>query len=91
MGLLWQEYWTALLFPPPADYILSELFTMTCLSWVALQGMAHSFIELHKAAIHVIILVFCDCGFHSGGHGIVVLASSLCLLMDEGKKLVQAS
>ena len=27
-----------------------------CLSWVALHGLAHSFIELQKAAIHVIIL-----------------------------------
>ena len=30
---------------------------MTCLSWVALQGMAHSFIELDKAVVHVIRLV----------------------------------
>ena len=54
-------------------------------------GMAHSLIELHKAVIHVITLVFCDCGFHSGGHGIVVLASSVCLLMGGDKVLVQAS
>ena len=33
---------------------LSELSTMTRLSWVALQGMAHSFIELDKAVVHVI-------------------------------------
>ena len=39
---------------------------MTCLFWVALHGMAHSFIELDKAVVHVISLVsFCDCGFHS--------------------------
>ena len=31
--------------------------TMTCMSWVALQGMAHSFIELDKAVVHVIRLV----------------------------------
>ena len=31
-------------------------------SWVALHGMAHSFIELHKVVIHVIILVsFLEC------------------------------
>ena len=41
----------------PVDHILSELSTMTCLSWVALQGMAHSFIELNKAVIQVISLV----------------------------------
>ena len=35
----------------------SELSTMTHLSWVALHGMAHSFIELDKAVVHVIRLV----------------------------------
>ena len=44
-------------FPSPADHVLSELSTMTCPSWVALQCMAHSFIELHRTVIHVIILV----------------------------------
>ena len=29
-------------------HILSEFSTMTCLSWVALHGMAHSFVELRK-------------------------------------------
>ena len=43
--------------PPPADHILSELFTVICLSWVALHGMAHSFIELDKAVVHVISLI----------------------------------
>ena len=32
--------------------------------WVALHGMAHSFIELDKAVDHVIrLLIFCDYGF----------------------------
>ena len=35
----------------------SELSTMTCPIWVALHGMAHSFIELDKAVVHVIRLV----------------------------------
>ena len=39
------------------DHILSELSTMTHLSWVVLHGMAHSIIELEKAVIHVISLV----------------------------------
>ena len=34
-----------------------ELSTMTCLSWVAIHGTAHSFIELDKAVVHVIRLV----------------------------------
>ena len=36
---------------------LVELSTMTRPSWVALHGMAHSFIELDKAVAHVICLV----------------------------------
>ena len=35
------------------DHILSELSTMTHPTWVALQGMAHSFIELDNAILHV--------------------------------------
>ena len=48
---------------------------------MALNGMAHSFTELHKAVIHVVILVhFYDCDFYS-----------VCPLMDEDKRLVEAS
>ena len=54
---------------------------MSCLSWVALNGMAHSFIELDKNVVHVISLViFCHCGFHS-----------VFLLMDKDKRLMEAS
>ena len=67
---------------------LSEFATLTRPSWVALQGMAHSFIESDKAVVHVISLIVffglfflcvCDCGFHS-----------LCPLMDEDKWLMEA-
>ena len=51
-----QEYWSGLSFPSPVDHILSELSTMTHLSWVALHVTAHSFIELDKAVVHVISL-----------------------------------
>ena len=44
-------------FPSLVDHILSELSTMTHLSWVALHGMANSFTELDKAVVHVIRLV----------------------------------
>ena len=57
MGFSRQEYWSGFPFPSPVDHILSELSTMTHLSWVALQGMAYSFIELDKAVVHVIRLV----------------------------------
>ena len=33
LGFSRQEYWNGLPFPPPTDYVLSELFTMTYLSW----------------------------------------------------------
>ena len=44
-------------FPCPVDHSLSDLSTMTCPSWVALHGMAHSFTELDKSVVHVIRLV----------------------------------
>ena len=40
-------YWGGLPFPP-VDHILSELSAMIRLSWVALHGLVHSFIELRK-------------------------------------------
>ena len=49
MGFSRQEYWSGLPFPSPVTHVLSELSTMTRPSWVALHGMALSFIELDKA------------------------------------------
>ena len=46
------------------DHILSELSTMTHLSWVALQGMGHSFIELHKSLLHIKAVI------HEGTEGV---------------------
>ena len=57
MGFSRQEYWSGLPFPSPVDHVLSELSTMTRPSWVALHGMAHGFIELDKAVVHVISLI----------------------------------
>ena len=67
MGFSRQEYWSGLPFTSPVDHVFSELFTMTRPSWVTLHGMAHSFIELDKAVVHVIRLAsflwlwFSDC------------------------------
>ena len=81
MGFSRQEYRNGLPFPSPVDHILSDLSTITRPSWVALHGMAHSFLELDKAAIHVISLVsFLRLWFHS-----------VCPLTDEDKRLVEAS
>ena len=44
-------------FPSPVNHILSELSTVTHPSWVTLHGIAHSFIELDKAVVHVISLI----------------------------------
>ena len=52
MGFSRQEYWNGLPFPPPGKHVLSELSTMTHLSWVALHGMAQSFTELCKPLRH---------------------------------------
>ena len=57
MGFSKHEYLSGLPFPSPVDHVLSELSTMTCLSWVALHGMAHSLTELDKTVVHVINLV----------------------------------
>ena len=57
MGFSRQECWSGLPFPSPMDHILSEPSTMTHPSWVALHGMAHSFIELEKDVVHVISLI----------------------------------
>ena len=57
LGFSRQEYWSGLPFQSPVDHILSEFSTMTCLSWVALLCIAHSFTELDKAVVHVIHLV----------------------------------
>ena len=52
MGFSRQEYWSGLTFPFLVNHVLSELFTVTCLSWVALHSMTHSFIELRKPFCH---------------------------------------
>ena len=52
MGFSQQGFGSDLPFPPPVDYVLSELFTRTRPSWVALNSTAHSFIELCKPLLH---------------------------------------
>ena len=52
-----QEHWSGFPFPLPVDYLLSELSTMTHLSWVALHGMAHSSTELRKPLPHNKVMI----------------------------------
>ena len=80
MGFSRQECWSGLPFPSPVDHILSELCTMTHSSWVALHGMANSFIELDKAVVHVISLI-----------SFLWLWFSFCLPSDKDKRLMEVS
>ena len=57
------------------DHVLSELSTMTRPSWVALHGMAHSFIELDKAVVHVLRWV-----------SFLWLLFSVCPMMENAKE-----
>ena len=57
MGFSRQEYSSGLPFLSAVDHILSELSSMTHSSSVVLLGMAHHFMQLDKAVIHVINLV----------------------------------
>ena len=75
IGFSRQEYWSGLPFPSPVDHVLSELSTMIRLSWVALYNMAHSFIELDKAVVHVIRLV-----------SFLLLWLSVCLPFDRERQ-----
>ena len=64
MGFSRQEYWSGLPFASPVDHILSDLSTMTRLSWVAPRAWLR-FIELDNAVVLVLLdwLVFCEYGF----------------------------
>ena len=58
----------------------------------AMYGMTHSFMSYTRLwPMWSFWLLFCDCGFHFGGHGIEILAPSVCLVMDEHKRLVEAT
>ena len=57
LGFSRQECSSGLPSPSPVGHVLSELSSRTRPSWVALHGMAHSFIDLGKAVVHVISLV----------------------------------
>ena len=51
-GVLLARILEQVAFSHPVDHVLSEPFTVTHLSWVALHGMAHSFIKLCKLPCH---------------------------------------
>ena len=61
MGFSKQEYWSRLLYLSLVDHVLSDLFTVICVSLVTLRGMAHSFTVLPKPLCHNKVVI------HAGG------------------------
>ena len=81
MGFSRQEYWSGFPFPSPVDHNLSEHSNMPQTSWVALHGIAHSFIESDSLwSMWSDWLVFWGCGFQS-----------VCPLMEKIKRLKEVS
>ena len=57
MGFSRQEYWSGLPFPSQWAMFCQNSPPCPLPSWVALHGIAHGFIELDKAVVHVISLI----------------------------------
>ena len=84
MGFSRQEYWSSLPFPSPVYHVFSEFSTTSILlGWPSMAWLIALSSYTRLWSICSFWLAFCDCGFHSGGCRIVVLASSLCPLMYE--------
>ena len=64
---------------------------LVCLGWACRPWLIASLCYTRLWSMWSFWLAFCDCGFRSGGWGILVLASSVCFLMNEDKSLMQAS
>ena len=73
-----QECWRGLPFPSPVGHVLAELSTVTCLGWPCMGRVITSLSYKRLWFMWSFLLPFCDRGFHSGGCGIVFLASSVC-------------
>ena len=56
-GFLRQGYWSCLPFLLPLECFLSELSTVIHPSWLALHGMAHSFLELNSPHCYDTVVV----------------------------------
>ena len=90
MGFSRGEYWSGFPLPSSVDHILSELSTLlSC--WPCVAWLIASLSYTRLWSMRSFWLAFCDCGFCSWDSGIKALTSSVCPLMDEDKKLVQAS
>lgn len=56
-GFLMARILSVLLFPFPVNQVLSEHFTITGVSWIALNSMVQSFIELYKS-LHDKVVIY---------------------------------
>ena len=65
MGVSRQKYWSGLPFPSPVYHVWSEPSSMTSLSWETLQHGSVSLSYTRLWSMWWVLLVFCDCGFHS--------------------------
>ena len=74
-----QVHWGGLPLPPLVDHVLSELSAMAHPSWVALHGVAHSFIELRKPLHHNKAVIH-EGNENSAAHQnrVVVMVTELC-------------
>ena len=81
MGHSSQECWSGLPFPSPVDHVLSELSTMTHMSWVV-SFIAWLIVSLRYTKLWTVWLVFCDCGFVSALWWMRI--RGLCKLPEKG-------
>ena len=84
-------------------HTLHEVLEARILEWISIHfpskprfviaSLSNAKLLHHDKAVIMLSfwLAFCDCDFHSGVCGIVALASFVCPLMDEAKRLVQVS
>ena len=81
MGISRQEFWSGLPFPSPVAHILWESSAMTHPTWRPYTAWLRvSWSSTRLLSMWSDWLVFCDCGVHS-----------VCPLMDENNRLMEAS
>ena len=87
-GFSKQEYQRGLPFPSPVTHVLSELPPWPVrLGWPCMTWLIASLSYTRLWSMWWFWLAFSACGFCPGGCGITVLASSVCPLVDEDKRL----
>ena len=83
--------WFAIPFPSRTTFCQNAPPWPIHLGWPCTAWLRASLSHTRLWSMWSFQLTFCDCGFCSGDYKITVLASSVCPLMDEDKRLMQAS